>query len=164
MARTNPITSLVLLLIVYIALTDAAAVQFRTGLAPRQTTTITPPPSGPPVSCADYSRIANLSTIALNAKLRGGFLRSSSLGTFAAARILDVESPKLVTLMFDVTLNLQCGNLSELALVEADRNYTSGSVAGMKLLDAPGVAPNDLALPVLCILFIVMMGVPAMSV
>jgi hypothetical protein len=164
MARTNPMASLVtiLLLLFHISLANAAAVQFRTVLAPRQSPAAnTPSPPALPVSCADYGRIANLSTIALNSTLRGAFLRSSPLGTFPAAHILDVESPKLAALKFDATLNQQCGNLSALAVTEAGRNLTAGIVAGMKILDAPGVAPGNLALPVLTVLFIFLMGVPA---
>ncbi|KAI3318623.1 hypothetical protein HD806DRAFT_306515 [Xylariaceae sp. AK1471] len=166
MARTNPITSLAVLLLLsllHISFASAAAVQFRAVLAPRQSPAATTPPPPPalPVSCADYSRIANLSTIALNSTLRGAFLRSSSLGTFAAAHILDVESPKLVTLKFDATLNQQCGNLSALAITEAGNNLTAGTVAGMKLLDAPGVATDNIVLPILTVLFIIIMGVPA---
>jgi len=156
-AFLGPFTSLVLLfsLLLHISLVSGAAVQFRTVLAPRQS------PAATTVSCADYSRIANLSTIALNSTLRGAFLRSSPLGTFPAAHILDAEKPKLMTLMFDVNLNQQCGNLSALAVTEADRNLTQGIVAGMKILDAPGVDPGNLAMPVLAILFIFLMGVPA---
>ncbi|KAI8629026.1 hypothetical protein F5Y19DRAFT_87086 [Xylariaceae sp. FL1651] len=153
----NPIASLVLLLsLLHISLSSAAAIEVRAALAPRQS----PPavPAAIPVTCADYSRIANLSTIALNSTLRGAFLRSSSLGTFAAAHILDVESPKLMSLMFDVTLNQQCQNLSAIAFAEAANNFTAGTVAGMKILDAPGVAPGNLALPILTVAFIIIMG------
>ncbi|KAI1744157.1 hypothetical protein F4680DRAFT_444190 [Xylaria scruposa] len=166
MARTasfKPVTSLVLLLVLslfHISIANAAAVQFRTPIAPRQSPAATPAPSLPD-SCEDYSRIANLSTIALNSTLRGAFLRSSSLGTFPAAAILDAESPKLMSLKFNVALNQQCGNLSALAIVEADRNLTAGTVAGMKILDAPGVDPGNLAMPVLCVLFMFVMGLPA---
>jgi hypothetical protein len=164
----NPIACLVLLLSLF-NISNAAVVHFRTALAPRQspaatTPTTTTTPQALPVSCADYSRIANLSIIALNSTLRGAFLRSSSLGTFSAMHILDIESPKLLTLKFDTTLNQQCGNLSALAVTEADRNLTAGTVAGMQILDAPGVAPGNLALPFLCVAFILMMGVPSMVV
>jgi hypothetical protein len=158
----GPFTSLVLLfsLLLHISLVNGAAVQFRTVLAPRQSPAATPP-TATTVSCADYSRIANLSTIALNSTLRGAFLRSSPLGTFPAAHILDAEKPKLMALKFDVNLNQQCGNLSALALTESDRNLTQGIVAGMKVLDAPGVAPGNLAMPLLAIFFMFLMGVPA---
>lgn len=168
MARTTPfnsIISLVLLLLVsflHISTADAAAIQFRTAIAPRQpqqTPALTP--AAIPVSCAEYSRVANLSTIALNSTLRAAFLRSSSLGTFPAVAILDAESPKLMALKLDVTLNEQCGNLSALAVVEADRNLTAGTVAGMKILGAPGVAPDNVVLPILCVLLMFIMGVPA---
>ncbi|KAI1755209.1 hypothetical protein F4782DRAFT_527931 [Xylaria castorea] len=166
MARTasfKPITSLVMLLFLslfHVSIASAAAVQFRTAIAPRQSPAATPAASLPD-SCEDYSRIANISTIALNATLRGAFLRSSSMGTFSAVAILDAESPKLMSLKFNVALNQQCGNLSALAIVETDRNLTAGTVAGMKILDAPGVAPGNLAMPILCVVFMFMMGIPA---
>ncbi|KAI0396341.1 hypothetical protein F5Y17DRAFT_456072 [Xylariaceae sp. FL0594] len=164
----GPFTSLALLLsllLQHISLANGAAVEFRTVLAPRQNPTTAAAaadaPSALAVSCADYSRIANLSTIALNGTLRGAFLRSSPLGTFPAAHILDAEKPKLMALKFDASLNRQCGNLSALAIAEADRNLTQGIVAGMRILAAPGVDPGNLALPVLAILFIFLMGLPA---
>ncbi|KAI1186240.1 hypothetical protein F5B17DRAFT_431775 [Nemania serpens] len=184
MASFSPIASLLLLLLslslLHVPFANAAAIQFRSAIAPRQSpaavplpspsssasasTSTTPLPSSIPVSCAEYGRIANLSTIALNSTLRGAFLRSSSLGTFPAAAVLDVESPKLMSLMLDAELNRQCGNLSALAVVEAGRNLTAGTVAGMKILDAPGVAPANVALPILCVLFIIMLGAPASSI
>ncbi|KAI1116901.1 hypothetical protein F5Y14DRAFT_37349 [Nemania sp. NC0429] len=178
MASFSSIASLVLLLLsvslLHVPGANAAAIQFRTVLAPRQSpaavpspspsASATPIPASIPVSCAEYGRIANISTIALNSTLRGAFLRSSSLGTFPAAAVLDVEAPKLTSLMFDAELNRQCGNLSALAVVEAGRNLTAGTVAGMKILDAPGVAPGNLALPILCVLFIIMLGAPASSI
>ncbi|KAI0206330.1 hypothetical protein F4808DRAFT_115160 [Astrocystis sublimbata] len=163
MARTTSFTSissLVLLLLLNISMVSAAAIQLRTAIAPRQSPAATPAPSLPQ-SCADYSRIANLSTIALNSTLRGAFLRSSPLGTFPAAAILDAESPKLMDLKFNIALNKECGNLSEIAVVEADRNLTAGTVAGMKILDAPGVDPDNLAMPILSIAFVILMGLPA---
>ncbi|KAI1276751.1 hypothetical protein F5Y07DRAFT_128741 [Xylaria sp. FL0933] len=162
-ASFSPITSLMLVLsLFHISIASAAVVQFRAALAPRQSPAATPAiPASLPVSCADYSRIANLSTIALNSTLRGAFLRSSSLGTFPAAAILDAESPKLMDLEFNVALNQQCGNLTALAIVEAGNNLTAGTVAGLKIRDAPGVDPGNVSLPILIVVFIIIMGVPA---
>ncbi|GAW12144.1 hypothetical protein ANO14919_015020 [Xylariales sp. No.14919] len=161
----NPVNLLVLLLslsLFHISIASAAAIQFRTVIAPRQSPAATPAtPVALPVSCADYSRIANLSTIALNSTLRAAFLRSSSLGTFPAVAILDKESPKLMDLKLNVALNEQCGNSSAIAIVEADRNLTAGTVAGMNIRDAPGVAPNDLSLPILTVVFMIITVVPA---
>ncbi|KAI0815778.1 hypothetical protein GGR55DRAFT_675392 [Xylaria sp. FL0064] len=162
-ASFNPIASLMLVLsLFYVSMASAAVVQFRAPLAPRQSPAATLAiPASLPVSCADYSRIANLSTIALNSTLRGAFLRSSSLGTFPAAAILDAESPKLMDLEFNVALNQQCGNLTALAIVEAGNNLTAGTVAGLKIRDAPGVDPGNVSLPILIVVFIIIMGVPA---
>ncbi|KAI1823123.1 hypothetical protein F4861DRAFT_540335 [Xylaria intraflava] len=146
----------------YLSLASAAAVHFPTALAPRQNQTSTPPiPTVLPVSCDEYSRIANLSIIAQNSTLRAAFIRSSPLGTLPAAAILDIESPKLMYLTLNVKLNQVCNNLSALALVEAGHNLTAGTVAGMRILDAPGVAPDSITMPILAVLFILLMGVPA---
>ncbi|KAI0525926.1 hypothetical protein F5B22DRAFT_260624 [Xylaria bambusicola] len=164
-ASFNPIASLVLLLslsLFHVSFASAAAVRVRTAIAPRQSPAETPAiPASLPVSCADYSRIANLSNIATNSTLRAAFLRSSSLGTFPAAAILDAEAPKLMDLMFNVALNQECGNSSAIAVVEAGRNLTAGTVAGLKIRDAPGIAPDNVALPILCVALIIIMGLPA---
>ncbi|KAI1143129.1 hypothetical protein F5Y05DRAFT_143478 [Hypoxylon sp. FL0543] len=108
--------------------------------------------------CQNYARVANLSTVALNATYRAAFLRSSSMGTFAARSILDVESPKLMGMMMDAQLNQQCGNLSQVALDGAAANLTQGTVLGLTILDAPGVVPDSPAMPIVQIAIFLLMG------
>ncbi|KAI0120372.1 hypothetical protein F4776DRAFT_251593 [Hypoxylon sp. NC0597] len=108
--------------------------------------------------CQNYARVANLSTVALNATYRAAFLRSSSMGTFAARSILDVESPKLMGMMMDAKLNQQCGNLSQVALDGAATNLTQGTVLGLTILDAPGVAPDSVAMPIVQVAIFLLMG------
>ncbi|KAI1407028.1 hypothetical protein F5Y13DRAFT_142117 [Hypoxylon sp. FL1857] len=108
--------------------------------------------------CQNYARVANLSTVALNATYRAAFLRSSSMGTFAARSILDVESPKLMGMMMDQKLNQQCGNLSQVALDGAAANLTQGNVLGLTILDAPGVTPDSPAMPIVQVAIFLLMG------
>ncbi|KAI0834099.1 hypothetical protein F5Y06DRAFT_178479 [Hypoxylon sp. FL0890] len=108
--------------------------------------------------CQNYARVANLSTVALNSTYRAAFLRSSSLGTFAARTILDVESPKLMGMMMDTKLNQQCGNLSQVALDGAAANLTQGTVLGLPIQDAPGITVDSPAMPVVQIAIFLIMG------
>ncbi|KAI1095032.1 hypothetical protein F5B19DRAFT_443108 [Rostrohypoxylon terebratum] len=109
--------------------------------------------------CQNYARVANLSTVGLNSTYRAAFLRSSNLGTFDARAILDVESPKLMGMMMDVQLNQQCGNLSQIAIEGAAANLTQGTVLGLPIADAPGIAVDAVAMPIVQIaLFLVMTG------
>ncbi|TAQ84479.1 hypothetical protein B7494_g7201 [Chlorociboria aeruginascens] len=89
----------------------------------RQTTT----------SCADYSTIANLSTIGLNSTFRAAFLQASPQGTDATAAILNKAEAQLPDVIDDATLNTQCGNLTALALQEAPINFTLGIVGPFKV-------------------------------
>ncbi|KAI0150432.1 hypothetical protein GGR57DRAFT_195518 [Xylariaceae sp. FL1272] len=154
------ISSLILLLSLF-SFASSAAIEFRTVLAPRQSPAATLPQNS--ITCADYSRAANLSTINTNSTLRGAFLRSTPEGFNAASNLLNAETTKLLSFMFNVDLNQQCSNLSALAVAEADANFTAGTVAGLKIQTAPGVDPGNLTLPVLCVLFILFMGGAGMS-
>ncbi|KAI1258395.1 hypothetical protein F5Y18DRAFT_357127 [Xylariaceae sp. FL1019] len=159
-ATSKHMISLVLLLSLF-SLASGAAIEFRTVLASRQTPAAVLPQNS--VTCADYSRAANLSTINTNSTLRAAFLRSTHEGFNAASSLLNAETTKLMSLMFNVNLNQQCSNLSALAVAEADANFTAGTVAGLQIQTAPGVDPGNLTLPVLCVLFILLMGGAGMS-
>ncbi|KAI2470074.1 hypothetical protein F4781DRAFT_392271 [Annulohypoxylon bovei var. microspora] len=152
MFRT-PFKLLVLLLsICNIAVAQAEAFD---ALAPRQS------PSAAAATtpiCQNYAMVANLSTVALNATYRAAFLRSSNLGTFDARAILDVQSPKLMGMMMDVQLNQQCGNLSQVAIDGAAANLTAGTVLGLTIADAPGIAPDAVAMPIVQIAIFLIMG------
>jgi hypothetical protein len=82
-----------------------------------------------PVTCLEYSSIANLSTIGLNATLRAAYLQAAPDGTDKSVAILNGAEAKLPALKVDAALNEQCGNLTTVALVEAGNNFTQGIVA-----------------------------------
>ncbi|XXG99590.1 hypothetical protein Hte_005930 [Hypoxylon texense] len=156
MSRTMfraPFNFLVLLLsICGIAAAQADAAQ---ALAPRQSPSATAAAS--PL-CQNYATVANISTVALNSTYRAAFIRSASMGTFAAIKILDTEKPKIMSLMMDAQLNQQCGNLTQVALDGAAANLTMGVVLGLPILDAPGVAVDDVAMPIVSIAIFLIMG------
>ncbi|RKU46904.1 hypothetical protein DL546_001850 [Coniochaeta pulveracea] len=124
--------SLTLLLAFLITHTLALAILPTPNLHDRQTTT-TP---SLPVSCLEYSSIANLSTIGLNATLRAAYIQAAPDGTDHSVTILNGAEAKLPPLKVDVALNEQCGNLTSVALVEAGNNFTRGIVAQYRVSGA----------------------------
>jgi hypothetical protein len=79
--------------------------------------------------CLDYERTANMSTIGANGTYRTVLLQKSSTGTIYNARMMDAAIAKLPKLTADTVLNTACGNWTEIALREAERNFTLGRVA-----------------------------------
>lgn len=79
--------------------------------------------------CLDYERTANMSTIGANGTYRTVLLQKSSTGTIYNARMMDAAILKLPKLTADAVLNKECGNWTEIALREAERNFTLGRVA-----------------------------------
>ncbi|RDL34668.1 Uncharacterized protein BP5553_07796 [Venustampulla echinocandica] len=81
-------------------------------------------------SCAEYSMLANYSTIGLNSTYRAAFIQASPQGTDPSTAIVDGATKKFnsLKLKFDTAVNAQCGNLSTLAVVEAEKNFTMGIV------------------------------------
>lgn len=143
------------LILLLSALQIAAAADFVQVLSPRQS------PSANALLnpiCENYSKVANLSTIALNSTYRAAFLRSAPMGTDAASSILDTQSPKLMALMFDQNVNQLCGNLSAIALTEAANNFTNGIVADLVIQDAPGVGVIGPETPLVVIAIVMMFG------
>ncbi|KAH7018205.1 uncharacterized protein B0I36DRAFT_368246 [Microdochium trichocladiopsis] len=133
---------------------------FGAALAPRQSPNAGVPAgtAGTAVTCADYSRVANMSIIGLNSTLRGAFLRSAPHGTDAASALLDTQSPKLPAYQFNVALNAQCGNLTTVAFQGADFNLSRGIVAEFTILPAPGIGVEGLTTLILCIGIVLFMG------
>lgn len=154
----NPRALLVLLVSVF-HITAAAAIEARMDgvhdLAPRQS-----PNANALISpiCQAYGMIANLSTIGLNSTYRAAFLRSAPMGTDAASSILDTQSPKLPAVMMDVTLNQQCGNLSQVAIVEAANNFSRGIVSEFVIQPAPGIGVDGPEMPIVIGLILLCMG------
>jgi hypothetical protein len=79
--------------------------------------------------CLDYERTANMSTIGANGTYRTVLLQKSNTGTIYNARMMDAAIAKLPKLTANTTLNTACGNWTEMALKEAERNFTLGVVA-----------------------------------
>ncbi|KAL7619534.1 hypothetical protein AAE478_010074 [Parahypoxylon ruwenzoriense] len=85
------------------------------------------------VSCAEYSMVANYSTIGTNSTYRAAFQQASPLGTFESNAIMDGATKKLPQFMFNKAINDACGNLSTLAVTEAANNFTKGIVANFNI-------------------------------
>lgn len=79
--------------------------------------------------CLDYEVTANMSTIGANSTYRTVLLQKSNVGTIYNARMMDAAIKKLPALTADAALNSNCGNKTEIALREAERNFTMGVVA-----------------------------------
>lgn len=79
--------------------------------------------------CLDYERTANMSTIGANGSYRTVLLQKSNVGTIFNARMMDAAIVKLPKLTADTMLNTVCGNWTEIALKEAEANFTQGIVA-----------------------------------
>ncbi|KAH8897874.1 hypothetical protein GQ53DRAFT_452660 [Thozetella sp. PMI_491] len=110
------------------------------------------------LNCNAYSTIANLSTISANSTYRAAFMRSSTDGTYKSVTMLNNAQAALPALKFNVALNQQCGNASEIALVEAENNFTKGIIGEFTILEAPGIAPSGLGGPAT---FVSMLGIAA---
>ena len=117
------LTNTILLLSLFHTAVIAAPDKYAAVLAVRQTSA----PSDP--QCLDYARTANLSTIGANSTYRSAFLQASPDGTMVEAKILDAAILKLPALTGNKALNQACGNLTTIALTEAERNFTMGIVA-----------------------------------
>ncbi|KAH8728598.1 hypothetical protein GQ44DRAFT_701668 [Phaeosphaeriaceae sp. PMI808] len=79
--------------------------------------------------CTDYEWTANMSTIGANSSYRTVLLQKSNIGTIINARMMDAAIKKLPALTADRQLNTVCGNKTQIALTEAERNFTQGIVA-----------------------------------
>jgi hypothetical protein len=110
---------LILLLLSLLSLATAA------NLSARQVSA-TPTPTE---LCLDYEWTANMSTIGANGSYRTVLLQKSNVGTIYNARMMDAAIRKLPALTADPMLNARCGNKTEIALAEAEKNFTMGIVA-----------------------------------
>ncbi|EPE27893.1 hypothetical protein GLAREA_04684 [Glarea lozoyensis ATCC 20868] len=87
-------------------------------------------------SCTEYSMIANYSTIGTNSSYRSAFMQASPQGADPTTAILDGATKKLPTVKFDKSLNDNCGNLTTLAVQQAEVNFTMGIVGGFTIKSA----------------------------
>ncbi|KAF2645530.1 hypothetical protein P280DRAFT_390002 [Massarina eburnea CBS 473.64] len=81
-----------------------------------------------PDPCIDYSVTANMSVISANSSYRAAFMQKAPVGTLVSAKMLNDAQAKLPALTVNAELNSQCGNLTTLALTEAEKNFTNGIV------------------------------------
>ncbi|KAK1991569.1 hypothetical protein LX36DRAFT_663191 [Colletotrichum falcatum] len=110
----------------------AAAVVVRQA-APAQSTII---------SCGEYSRIANLSTVGANSTYRASFFAASPNGNQFNAEVLDTAIAKLPSLIMDRALNEACGNLTALAIQEAANNFSTSRTV-LQFANIPPATPPD---------------------
>jgi hypothetical protein len=126
-------SSLITNILFLLTLLNLVAADPASNLAVRQTS-ITPSQQQ---LCTDYEWTANMSTIGANGTYRTVLLQKSNVGTIYNARMMDAAIKKLPALTADVTLNMECGNKTQIALVEAEKNYTQGIVAQFDLVGLP---------------------------
>lgn len=94
--------------------------------------------------CLDYSRTANFSTIGSNTTLRSAFIQASPVGTISNLRMLAAAVAALPPMTANFALNQACGNLTTIAAVEVDRNFSQGIIAGFTGVSlTPDVVEND---------------------
>ncbi|KAF1938228.1 hypothetical protein EJ02DRAFT_30159 [Clathrospora elynae] len=107
--------------------------------------------------CLDYERTANMSTVGANSSYRTVFMQKANVGTMVSARMMNSAQAKLPALTADQTLNTVCGNWTEIALKEAEANFTRGIVAQFSTEGLPvGIraGPEVIAIVgVICTLF-----------
>jgi len=145
--RNSLLTNLILLLSLF-HVTVLASPDKYPAILVRQTSGSTNP------QCLDYSRTANLSTIGKNSTYRSAFLQSSPQGTNMVAGMLNAAIAKLPALTTNATLNEACGNLTTVALTEAEKNFTKGVVAQFTGIKPEGIrAGPEVAIIVAFVVF-----------
>ena len=153
----SPLLSSVLLLLSLLFASVVAAVpQPGAILVERQQPAAPPVIPNPAALCYDYSRTANLSIIGSNSSYRSAFLQASPAGTRGNSNMLNDLVKKLPALTKDINLNRMCGNLTTIAKIEAERNYTMGVVAqfsGLTGKPSPIKADTELIILMFVILF-----------
>lgn len=115
------------------------------------------------VSCAEYSRIANLTIIGKNSTYRAAFLRSGPFGTDQMSGMVDQAAPLLPPLTLDKTLNQQCGNSTAIALAGAEANFTQGIVADFTIAEAPGIGVEGFSTLIIVTVITLFMGLVWMT-
>lgn len=101
-----------------------------------------------------------MSTIGLNGTYRTVLLQKSNVGTIYNARMMDAAIKKLPPMTADVTLNMACGNKTQIALVEAEKNFTQGIVAQFDTKGLPvGIKAGPEVIVVIAVICVVFSGV-----
>ncbi|USP78715.1 hypothetical protein yc1106_05989 [Curvularia clavata] len=78
--------------------------------------------------CLDYERTANISTVGKNGSYRTVVMQKANVGTLTSAAMMNAAIAKLPALTANKDLNDRCGNWTQIALVEAEKNFTQGIV------------------------------------
>ncbi|KAK1976511.1 hypothetical protein LZ30DRAFT_692811 [Colletotrichum cereale] len=125
-------------------LTNAAFAKAIEAPAPAVVVRQTTPAQSTIMSCGEYSRIANLSTVGVNSTYRATFFAASPNGNQFNAEVLDTAIAKLPSVIMDQALNAACGNLTALAIQEAANNFTIRTV--LQFSNIPVPAPLDTSL------------------
>jgi hypothetical protein len=107
--------------------------------------------------CLDYEWTANMSTIGANGSYRTVLMQKANVGTIYSARMMDAAIKKLPALTADPMLNEACGNKTQIALVEAEKNFTQGIVAQFTTEGLPvGIKAGPevvIIIAVICVIF-----------
>lgn len=112
--------------------------------------------------CLEYSRIANFSSIGSNTTLRSAFIQASPVGTKSNLNMLAAAVAALPPLTLNAALNEACGNLTTVAAVEADRNFSQGNIAGFPTSLTPDAVENGWPVIFSTVFCLVVMCVPWM--
>jgi len=131
LTHSSPATCILVFLAMFTTIASASAIYSPINLnffIPRQEQTNT--------TCAEYSTIANLSTVGSNSTYRAAYLAASPQGGYPARAPLDTAEKELPNLQFDTALNTACGNLTEIAIKGAATNFTNGVVLQFKVNSA----------------------------
>jgi len=153
----SPLLSNILLLLSLLFASAVAAVPQPGAVLVERQQPAMPVLPNPAMLCYDYSQTANLSTIGSNSSYRSAFLQASPAGTRGNSNMLDAFVKKLPALTKDINLNRMCGNLTTIAKIEAERNYTMGVVAqfsGLSGKPSPIKADTELII----LMFVILMG------
>lgn len=120
-------TAFTILLVALLSALTFAAPEIKVGTPFLPGPTLTPRQAQAPmaaVSCLDYSRTANLSVVATNSSYRSAFYHRSLSGTMQDGAMFKAAQLALPSMTIDKALNDRCGNLTTVALVEAEKNLT----------------------------------------
>lgn len=112
--------------------------------------------------CLEYSRIANFSSIGSNTTLRSAFIQASPVGTKSNLNMLAAAVAALPPLTLNAALNQACGNLTTVAAVEVDRNFSQGNIAGFRTSLTPDAVENGWPVIFSTVFCLVVMCVPWM--
>lgn len=143
-----------LLLTLTFFLTLTTATSSGAVLTPRQLQTALTDPT-----CLSYSRTANLSTIGKNSTYRSAFYARSLSGSMYDNRMFSEAILAIPALTADQALNDRCGNLTEVALAEAEANFTRAVVAQFDGIVVEGIKAGPEVVVIVSAVVVLFFGV-----